>query len=118
MHKSTPALRGERRAHVRYAHALRTSCRLLGREAGAPWTARVADVSRAGAVLLMRCEVRPSAVLVAALQGVGGRFSRPLLLRVMNVRPQGDGCWHVGCAFVRPLSEDDVQALLLVPPSA
>lgn len=109
--------RGERRAHVRYAHVLRTSCRLLGREAAASWTARVADVSRAGAALLMGCEVRPGTVLVVALEGLGGRFARPLLVRVMNVRPRGDGCWHVGCAFVKPLSEDDVQALLLAPPA-
>jgi hypothetical protein len=90
---------------------------MLGREAGGAWTARVVDVSRAGAALLMGRDVRPGAVLVAALEGLGGRFARPLLLRVTNARPQAAGCWHVGCAFVRPLSEEDVQALLLAPPS-
>ncbi len=103
---------GERRAHVRYSHALRTTCRPLGREAGA-WSARVNDVSRSGVALLMDREVRPGAVLVVALEGLGGRFARPQLMRAVRVRPDGKGAWHVGCTFVTPLTEDDLQALLL-----
>ncbi len=103
---------GERRAHVRYSHALRTTCRPLGREAGT-WSARVRDVSRSGVALLMDREVRLGAVLVVALDGLGGRFARPQLMRAIRVRPEGAGAWNVGCTFVTPLSEDDLQALLL-----
>jgi hypothetical protein len=114
MSKPKNAATAERRAHVRYAHALRTSCRPLGREAGARWDAHVHDVSRTGVAFLMGREVRPGSVLVVALEGLGGRFSRPLLVRVLRVRSEGERGWEVGCSFVTPLAEDDVQSLLLV----
>jgi hypothetical protein len=117
MGKPILTARGERRAHVRYPHALRTSCRPLGLEARATWTARIEDVSQAGVVLETDREVRTGAVLVVALEGMGGRFSRPLLARVMNVRPRPAGGWHLGCTFVRSLSENEVQALLLANPA-
>jgi hypothetical protein len=113
MSKLKIAAAAERRAHVRYAHTLRTTCRPLGREAGATWDARVSDLSRTGVAFRMRREVRPGVVLVVSLEGLGGRFSRPLLMRVMRARPEGDGGWEVGCTFVRPLTDDDVQSLLL-----
>ncbi|HKI37962.1 MAG TPA: PilZ domain-containing protein [Gemmataceae bacterium] len=115
MHKQTLSAQAERRAHVRYSHTLRTSCRPLGKGA-ATWPATIQDLSRAGVALAMGREVRPGAVLVVALEGLGGRFSRPLLLRVLNVRPAERGGWHVGCAFVTPLTDNDVQALLLTRP--
>ena len=55
-------------------------------------------------------------MLVVALEGLGGRFSRPLLMRVMNVRPIDGGGWLAGCVFVKPLTDNDVQALLLAKP--
>jgi hypothetical protein len=117
MIKPTPGRAGERRAHVRYCHTLRASGRLLGKEARA-WAARVEDLSRGGVKLLMECEVRPGAVLVLALAGLGGRFARPVLVRVMNAARAPGGHWQVGCAFVKPLPDDDVQALLLAPAPA
>jgi hypothetical protein len=103
---------GERRARVRYSHTLPLACRLLGQEA-APWTARIKNLSLAGAGLVMPHEVRLGAVLVVAMEGLGGRFSRPLLMRVLNVRAGDDGEWLAGCTFVKPLTDDDVQTLLL-----
>jgi hypothetical protein len=70
-------------------------------------------VSRTGVAFLMGREVRPGAVLVVALEGLGGRFSRPLLMRVLRARSEGEGAWEVGCTFVTPLSEDDMHSLLL-----
>jgi hypothetical protein len=111
----TPGM--ERRAHVRYSHSMKTSCRLLGKREGEAWAARVGDLSRSGATLIADVEVRPGTVLVVALEGMGGRFARPMLMRVMNLRARPDNRWQLGCAFVKALSEDDVQALLLAPPS-
>jgi hypothetical protein len=108
----------ERRAQVRYSHALRTTCRPLGRQGGGSWSARVRDVSRSGAALRMSHEVRPGEVLVVALEGCGGRFVRPLLMRVVRTRPDGEGTWNVGCTFVTPLADNDLQSLLLAGQSA
>jgi hypothetical protein len=114
MRDANPGSNAERRAHVRYSHTLRSSCRTLGKEAGA-WTASVQNVSRAGVALVMDREVGRGSVLVVSLEGLGGRFSRPVLVRAMNVRPCGDGRWHVGCSFVKALTDSEVEALLLVP---
>ncbi|HEX5272834.1 MAG TPA: PilZ domain-containing protein [Gemmataceae bacterium] len=108
-----PGADSDRRAHVRYSHDLPTTCRPLGRDSGASWLAQVRDVSRGGASLVLDREVRVGAVLVVAVEGLGGRFARPLLMRVMHVRPDVAGGWEAGCAFVSPLTETDVQALLL-----
>jgi hypothetical protein len=105
----------ERRAHVRYPHAVRSACRPLGREGWVPWTARIEDLSQAGVALSAEREIRPGAVLVVALEGLGGRFSRPLLVRVMHARRKADGKWQIGCAFVKPLCDSDFQQLLLAP---
>jgi hypothetical protein len=113
MSKLKSAGTAERRAHVRYAHALRTTCRPLGQEGGATWAARVCDVSRTGVALLMGRGVMPGSVLVVALEGLGGRFSRPLLMRVVRARAEGAGTWAVGCTFVTPLADEEVQSLLL-----
>src|SRR5258708_3914683 len=111
--KQALRVKEERRASVRYAHSLRTSCRPLGKEATTAWAATVENVSKTGAALLTDREVSRGAVLVIALEALGGRFARPLLVRVASVRPGAAGRWQVGCTFVKPLTDDDVQALLL-----
>jgi hypothetical protein len=87
--------------------------RSLGREAGTSWGATVRDLSCTGASLLMEREVRPGTVLVVALEGSGGRFARPLLMRIIYVRPAEGRRWQAGCKFVMPLTNDDVEAMLL-----
>jgi PilZ domain len=113
MPNQNPGYRDKRRAHVRYSHTLRTKCRALGREGAASWAARVHDVSRTGVALRMGREVREGEVLVVALEGFGGRFARPVLMRVIRVRAEAGAGWVVGCTFVIPLTENDVEALLL-----
>jgi hypothetical protein len=103
----------ERRAHVRYSQSLGLACRPLG-QASASWSATIRDLSHTGAALAMSQEVRPGAVLVVTVDGLGGRFARPLLMRVLNVRSREDGERVAGCAFVTRLSDDDVQSLMLV----
>lgn len=111
MAKMNPAPVKECRVHVRFAHALRSTCRPLGREGGA-WTARARDVSRTGIALVMEREVRVGTVLVVALDSLSGRFARPNLMRVVRVRRELGKGWLAGCTFVTPLSDADVEALL------
>ena len=63
--------------------------------------------------MAMSEEVRPGAVLVVTVEGLGGRFSRPLLMRVLNVRSGEDGGLVAGCAFVTRLSDNEMQTLML-----
>jgi len=111
MGQQYPGLTRERRAWVRYAHKLPISCRPLGKNAS-HWPATIKDLSHTGAALVLPHEVRRGTVLVVALERLSGRFARPLLLRVLNVRPADNG-WLAGCTFVQPLTDHDVQTLLL-----
>jgi hypothetical protein len=112
MHKPRPAREEERRAQVRYAHGRKASCRLLGRDDEEFWPATIEDVSRTGVAVAADVECRRGAVLVVKTEGLAGRFARPILVRVANVRGRA-GRWVIGCTFVTPLAEEDIEALLL-----
>jgi hypothetical protein len=111
MHRKNAAV-NERRKQPRYPHLVRANYRLLGREDVEPAPAEIEDVSRSGLTLVLDAEVRRGSVLVVTLVGPSGPFERPILVRVLNVRPEGSR-WCVGASFVTPLSEETIQLLLL-----
>ena len=104
----------ERRKHARYEHELRITLRPLGQHDGPGQPAELADVSRTGIALLCDANWQRGSVLVASLEGMAGRFERPVMLRVANARKRRDGRRQLGCYFVVPLGEEEMQALLLV----
>src|SRR6516162_3097970 len=113
MSKQRPRLHGERRAQVRYPHHSDASCQLLGSGEEVSWHAALRNLSRGGAMFVMDREVSLGAVLEVMLEGHGGRFSQPLLMRVRNTRRGGGATWLVGCSFVRPLTPHDMEVLML-----
>jgi len=78
---------------------------------GRKWTARVRDVSAGGLLLVLGRRFERGAGLAIELPGSDPDSPSTLLARVMNVRTEGDGTWALGCAFVSPLSDDELQAL-------
>ncbi len=102
----------EQRRHVRFSGSRTAICRLLGNEAKA-LRARIDNVSRTGLALRMRLQARRGSVLVMSVDGLGGRFARPMLARVTSCRVAGEGVWQMGCSFVRPLTDEEVQVLLV-----
>jgi hypothetical protein len=113
MPRMNHAFGNERRAQVRYSLTLQTSFRRLGRDGTASWGARVRNVSRTGAALVMAREVMAGAVLAVTLEGLRGRFARPVLMRVNRVRSEGDSRWVVGCTFVTPLADADIEEMVM-----
>jgi len=113
MSKQTRRLHGERRAQVRYPHHSEASCQLLGTAGEASWPAALRNLSRGGAMFVMDREMHLGAVLEVMLEGHGGRFSHPLLMRVRNARPGDGSTWLIGCSFVRPLTPHDMEVLML-----
>jgi hypothetical protein len=99
----------ERRAAPRYPCNIPT----LGRDpaGGRTWVATIRNVSATGVALVLADHLKPGAVLVIQLQSAHHRLSRPLPVRVMHAQPQPEG-WVHGCAFLRPVREDDLQELL------
>ena len=79
--------------------------------AGRTWVATVRNVSATGVALVLADRLKPGAVLVIQLQSAHQRLSRPLPVRVMHAHPQPEG-WLHGCAFLRPVREDDLRGLL------
>jgi PilZ domain len=104
----------ERRAWVRYAIDLTASCHAEGSLKDAGWPAKVSDISAGGIGLILRHRFQPGAPLVIELRNASNQLLRLVQVRVRHARPviaQGDQCWLVGCIFVPPLSEEELQHL-------
>lgn len=105
----------ERRAWVRYGSDLDAVCRGAGAMKDAGWTAKVKDISMGGVGLLMRHRFRPGTPLLVEMKNKSGSLCRVVPARVVHAKPVragGEACWHVGCAFVSNLSDEEVKALL------
>ncbi len=77
---------------------------------GQQWTARVRDISAGGLRLVLGRRFERGAGLAIQLSGPDADASFTLLARVMNVRAEG-GAWILGCAFISPLSDEELQAI-------
>jgi serine/threonine protein kinase len=100
----------ERRQSVRFAIQLNSSCQPL---AGAQWwDATITDASIHGLCLQLGRRLEPKTILQVAL--ISEPDSNPnVLVQTRWVRQQTDRTWLIGCAFVTPLSEADLERLLI-----
>jgi hypothetical protein len=103
----------ERRTAPRYRCTLEGYYRPLDDESsGLWWLATVVDISVKGVGLILTRKLKPDTLLSIELENTTTHFRRTLLARVVHATAQPDNGWRVGCAFAKPLSEDDLQALL------
>ena len=72
---------------------------------------KVRDISPAGIGLTMSRRVEPGTELVAELS-VKPDASLLLPARVVHATPHKAGLWIIGCEFIFPLSEEDLQICL------
>jgi hypothetical protein len=108
------APQGERRAYVRLASDLASTCRLPGGAREVGWPGRVRDISLGGVGLVMRHCFRPGTELEIELRGRSGEVLRTVAARVVHataVLVDGNSGWLLGCALDRPLSEEEFHAL-------
>jgi hypothetical protein len=105
----------ERRAWVRLAGSQKVSCKpvagLTTKESELRWSGTIRDVSRGGIGLILSRRFEPGTLLILELASAG-KESRHLALRVVHARAERKGDWTVGCAFVCPISEEDLQTIL------
>ncbi len=101
----------ERRAAVRHACQLDTSCRSVTGGRDVPWPARVRDISLTGLCLVVSRRFEPGTLLSVDVQAAAGDFPSTLLAHVVRVSGLTGGDWALGCVFATPLSEDELQAL-------
>jgi hypothetical protein len=100
----------ERRASPRHAVSAGALSRTLDGQDAIWWGATVRDLSATGIGLSLCYPFRAGTYLAVDLQGPGGT-RRTVLTRVMHARDQPDGTWHVGCEFVKQLTDSDVERL-------
>jgi len=101
----------ERRAWVRYQNRLDMRWQVFGQGEQTMWPARVEDVSSTGIGMVFNRAV-PAGTLLTVRLATTATGWRSYLVRVKHSKPCGVNRFHVGCAFVRPLSTDELGSLL------
>jgi hypothetical protein len=74
--------------------------------------ARIWDISTQGISLIVPHAYEPGALLSVVPEVLPQSLAPGLAVRVIHGEPQDDGQWRVGCAFIAPLGEDELQTLL------
>ncbi len=71
------------------------------------WGATVKDISTGGIGLSMCYPFRPGTFLSVNLKNREG-VTQSVLARVVHVRDLPDGTWNIGCEFVTPMSNSEL----------
>jgi hypothetical protein len=105
----------EHRAWVRYPCEQRAYCQPVATDSGIYWPGKVQDISLAGLSLLLERRFEPGTLLALTLQATAEHCSQTTLVRVLHdslVTAYPGLRWLVACAFLRQLTERELQALL------
>jgi hypothetical protein len=109
------SLRIERRAWLRLPNEQDVICHpVTSGPQGEPelaWLGKIRDVSPAGIGLSTSRRFDPGTELVAELS-VKPDASLLLPVRVIHATPDKQGLWIIGCQFIFPLSEEELQSLI------
>jgi hypothetical protein len=109
--RSAPAAKAaaedERRVWVRFPADLETRLVAPNRPDEPGLAARIRDISRGGAKLLVNRPFDPGALLTIVLPSADGKSSLAVLACVVHCQAAGDE-WHVGCSFSAELDDDEL----------
>jgi hypothetical protein len=101
----------EQRAAIRYHSRPETPLFSIGEQEGIhAWRAKVNDISVSGISLLVTSPFEVGNTVDVELSAAGLDASRTLVAKVVRVEPRGP-LWFVACAFITPLSADEVQMI-------
>jgi serine/threonine protein kinase len=100
-----------RRAATRYPSLLGASCQRV-QGSTARWQAEIQDISLTGLRMTLDRRFEVGTVLTLEILDEQGNGVAKTLARVQWVRETSQNRWSVGCAFHRPLTEDDLDTLL------
>jgi PilZ domain len=98
----------ERRGGERHACSLEATSHPLDVGETLSWGAVVNDISAGGVGITLCYPFRPGTYLAIELHCDGGMV-RTLMVCVMHVHDQIDGMWRLGCEFVKPLTQSDME---------
>jgi hypothetical protein len=103
--------KSDRRVAVRVGCSVEATSQALDEVETISWGAVVEDISITGLGITLCYPFRPGTYLAVDLDGAGGMV-RTVLVRVVHVRDRYDGAWHLGCEFVKPLTQTDLDMLI------
>ena len=103
----------ERRCAERYPSKLEATTRPLDAEVTLAWGATVRDISSSG-IGMNLCYPFPAGTYLAVDLDLPQSETRvpSLLARVVHAHDLPDGTWHVGCEFVKPLSQSELEIMV------
>jgi hypothetical protein len=102
----------DRRGAARRACRAKTSCQVIALVRSEPWPIVLRDVSATGVGLLCEKPLSVGTYLAVELpNGAGDSFRKLARVRVVAVRRQPDGRWHIGCTFEQRLSDEEVRTV-------
>ena len=78
----------------------------------APRPRQQLEIHQSRLELRFRQKFPAGTLLTVELQNWAGDVSRTLQTRVVHMTPHPEGGWIMGCAFVTPLNEEELKALL------
>jgi len=107
---------GECRVWERFPCGLHTLCQpIAGRgDMEMSWSAQIRDLSEGGVGVVLRRRFEPGAGLAIEIPESESSSTTLLMGRVVHTTSLPGGLWLHGCAFVSPLSEDELNRLLLL----
>ncbi len=105
------AVEGDRRRSGRKSCTVEVTSRPLGIGEGMTWGGTVNEISANGLKLGLCFPFSPGTYLAVDLQLPRDKPSRSLVCRVVHVHDHADGTWTLGCEFVKPLEQADVEVL-------
>jgi hypothetical protein len=109
--RGSALLEENRRTAIRHACSLETTYHPHEDGEGISWGAVVEDISTRGIGISLCYPFRPGTYLTVDLPSANG-LVRSVLVRVVHVRDRSDGAWHLGCEFIKPLTDSDMEMLL------
>ncbi len=111
-------IRGANLVDLEKRHAARQSCAIEATSRpmevgdGMAWGGTVKDVSAGGLKLGLCFPFSPGTYLAVDLQSPTGSLNRTLVCRVVHVHDDADGTWILGCEFIKPLTDSEVELLV------
>ena len=76
------------------------------------WPARIENISRGGVKILVGRRFEVGTVIKLELHVPGEDEFYLLLVKVVRIAEESNGGWGLGCAFVREITEEEIQKLL------
>lgn len=103
----------ERRASVRYLSTMDASCHPLAVQTVGPCSpVRIWDISLGGLSLVARKPFELNTTLTVVPESMPMSLFPGLDVSVAHVGPHGEGMWLIGCEFLKPITEEELESLL------